>query len=193
MVRRLPARIVLSVIHFLFLAFTYVKFFLQQIYFGLRGRRRIAGEALRKIQRIPNHISLVISEDACKFSAQIAEVVDFLIEVPQISLISLFFRREIPKLLIDSKKVRVFHNEDVSPAFRKVMEARTPLTATSYPLDERVDLAVIYSRSSSMSNFFPWVMDLATFIIAGPVVNLSPPSVVRAMEQFEKTEQRFGK
>jgi hypothetical protein len=75
-----------------------------------------------------------------------------------------------------------------APYFRILFN---PSNEIAVQFDEKPDLVVLYSRSSSLCNFFPWNLDPATFVLAGPPANLLPLSVVRAVGQYNRSVQRF--
>jgi hypothetical protein len=190
---RFTERTVLLLIHFIILVGAYIALFWQELVNLIKGRRRMAVADLLKLTDIPSHVAIVLDEDATKFRYQIAETLDFVTQIPQVSLITVFFRHSVPKISFPSQKVRVFQSSDVAPAFTTVMMTGADLASTSYPLDVKLDLVIVYSRTSSLCNFFPWNLDLATIVLAGPVVRISPLSIVNAFAQYGETEQRFGK
>jgi hypothetical protein len=187
------SRLLLAVVHFAFLCCAHFMSWLQEIHSIIRGRRRSAVLELQKLRIFPEHIALVLDDVSDAFCVPISETIQFILDIPQIFTISVFVGRGELPFSISSKKVRVFHGEDVTTAFQKVMESKAPLRSAPCPFETKLDLVIAYSRSSSLCGFFPWEMDLATFYLAGPVANISPASIVKGLGQYDRTEQRFGK
>jgi hypothetical protein len=138
----------------------------------------------------PEHIGLVLDGVSPKFSVQIAESIQFLLDIPRVSWISVFLPSGDLPFQVSSPTIRVFYPSDVSRTFRELSEKDADY---AYPFEKPLDLVIVYSRSSSLCNFFPWTMDLTTFVLAGPIVNLSPASIVDGIVKYSGTEQRLGK
>jgi hypothetical protein len=157
------------------------------------GKTRQAYSEVKKLKKIPSHVGLVIGEDATNFKTKIIEAVRFLVELPEVSQISVFFRNTAIPLDNISAKIKTYQNWEVSTAFQQAMKSSTSLEESTIPFGKRLDFVVIYARSSSLCNFFPWTMDLATFALAGPLMNICPYSLVQSLHLYEDAEQRFGK
>lgn len=187
------SRFILGVFHIIVLVVYYVIFFFEEIRLLIFGGKRAAGLELKKLKKIPKHLAIVVDEENYHLKQKIAETVNFAAEIPEMEDVILFLKKGKEEFSFENKKIRVFRNEDVGREFISAMESKKQLEDLLEPFGTKLDLVVIYSRSGSLCNFFPWTMDLATFVFAGPAVKISPLSLIDSMASFEKAEQRFGK
>jgi hypothetical protein len=144
---------------------------------------------------IPPHVGLVLDGISDKLSVQVSEAIQFLLAIPRISRISLFLPSGDLSFSISSPNIQAFHDQDVPRSFLEHVAQDGALAPDAYRYDfERLpDLVIVYSRSSSLCQFFAWAMYLATFILAGPIANVLPASIFEGILQSSNTEQRFGK
>lgn len=185
-------RLILGTFHLAVLVVSYVVFFFEEIRLLVFGGKKAAEMELKKLKKVPKHLAIVIDEQDHQLNRQITQTVNFAAEIPGMESVIVFQRRG-KTLKFENPKIRVFGNDDVEPEFVNAMESKKNLKDLVEPFGARIDLVIIYSRSSSLCNFFPWTMDLATFVFAGPAVKISPLSLIESMVSFEKAEQRFGK
>jgi uncharacterized MAPEG superfamily protein len=186
--------VLLTLIHILMLTVSYFYWFIREISIIFSGgKKRAATAELKKIKKFPSHVAVVIGEDATGFKSQLVESLAFLTAIPEVVHISVFFKDTAIPLPNQSSKVSIYQNSDVAKAFREAMEANEPLETIHFPFEKRLDLVIVYSKSSSLCNFFPWHLDLTTFALAGPLVNLSPYSIAESLRVYQVNEQRFGK
>jgi hypothetical protein len=194
MIQTLLARSILAVVHFLYLCYAYIASWLRKVHDIIHFRRQLA--ILHSSDcNAPSHVALVLDGVSDKLSVRISGAIEFLLGIPAISRLSLFLPVVDLPFTISSSKVRIFHAEDVPRSFHDLMKREGRLTEEAYrhPFTQPLDLVIIYSWSSSLCNFFPWTMDLAAFVLGGPITNMSPASIVEGLLEYVKTEQRFGK
>ena len=184
---------ILLLVQFSVLFCAYVRWYFRQLNLRVFGGRRIAKHELARVKRVPEHVAIVVDEQSDRFDERISETVEFAAQVPGVRHVSVFFRQGRHGIACKSEKVRTFQSADVPSAFKEAMLSKSQIESIVKPFDVKLDLVVIFSRTPSLCNFFPWLMDLATFVFAGPVTEISPLALVNAFESFESAEQRFGK
>lgn len=191
--RALPFKLLMYLVHFCVLVCAYIQYYVRALRIFMFQGQRAASRELEKVKKIPEHVAIVIDEKSSRFDGRISQAVDFLAGVPGVRHITLFFRHGKHSVTTHSEKVRTFVQDDVAVAFKDAMLSKSQIESVVKPLSGRLDLVVIFSRTPSLCNFFPWMLDLATFVFAGPVVGISPLALVDSFMYFEKAEQRFGK